>query len=150
MNNAITPAQRQHLSDFVLTADRFSQGDEVRRFEEQWSEWQGCKYSVFCNSGSSANFMIVQAMKELSQKSNHLWIAPATTWATTVSPIMMAEQELQLCDVTIPNMNLCLDTLKEIFYQHKKSFGVRPQFLKIDFDSSFIGHDVDHDVSKIN
>ena len=60
MNNAITPAQRQRLSDFVLTADRFSQGDEVRRFEEQWSEWQGCKYSVFCNSGSSANFLIVQ------------------------------------------------------------------------------------------
>ena len=73
------------------------------------------------------NFLIVQAMKELSQKSNHL--APATTWATTVSPIMMAGHELQLCDVTIPNMNLCLDTLKDILYQHKKSFGLDQKYL---------------------
>ena len=129
MNNAITPAQRQRLSDFVLMADRFSQGDEVRRFEEQWSEWQGCKYSVFCNSGSSANFLIVQAMKELHNDTNYLWLAPSTTWATTVSPIMMAGQVLQLCDVTIPSMNLCLDSLKEILYQHKRSFGARPKFL---------------------
>ena len=110
-------------------ADRFSQGDEVRRFEEQWSEWQGCKYSVFCNSGSSANFLIVQAMKELHSDTNHLWLAPSTTWATTVSPIMMAGQALQLCDVTIPSMNLCLDSFKEILYQHKRSFGARPKFL---------------------
>ena len=129
MNNAISPEQRKRLSNFVLTADRFSQGDEVRRFEEQWSEWQGCKYSVFCNSGSSANFLIVQAMKELHGNTNHLWLAPATTWATTVSPIMMAGQELQLCDVTIPNMNLCLDSLKNILYQYKQSFGARPKFL---------------------
>ena len=129
MNNAITPKQKLRMSKFLLTSDRLSQGKEVKKFEDQWSEWQGCKHSVFCNSGSSANFLIVQAMKELSQKSNHLWLAPATTWATTVSPIMMAGHELQLCDVTIPNMNLCLDTLKEILYQHKKSFGVRPKYL---------------------
>ena len=131
MNNAITPAQRQRLSDFVLMADRFSQGDEVLRFEEQWSEWQGCKYSVFCNSGSSANFLIVQAMKELHSNTNHLWVAPATTWATAVSPNKMSGQALQLCDVTIPSMNLCLDSFKEILYQHKRSFGQDPNFFSL-------------------
>ena len=43
---------------FGSWSDEFWGGSIVKEFEEQWSKWQGCKYSVFCNSGSSANFLI--------------------------------------------------------------------------------------------
>ena len=34
---------------------KLTQSKFVRKFEESWSKWLGVKYSVFVNSGSSAN-----------------------------------------------------------------------------------------------
>jgi CDP-6-deoxy-D-xylo-4-hexulose-3-dehydrase len=113
MDKAISDDQREKLSNFVLTADKFSQGEEVKRFEEKWSKWQGCKYSVFVNSGSSANFLIVQAMKEIYPQTS-TWVAQACTWATTVSPIIMSGDHLQLCDVALPNLFLDKQILRKI------------------------------------
>ena len=112
MDNAISLEQREKLSEFILNGDKFSQGDLVREFEIKWSEWQGCKYSVFVNSGSSANFLAVYAMSPMGRKH---WISQACTWATTVSPIMMSGNHLQLCDVTIPSITPCMDSLRMIF-----------------------------------
>ena len=115
MDDAITTEQRERLSDFCLNSDRFSQGEEVKKFEEQWSKWQDCKYSVFCNSGSSANFLMVQAAKELWAPAKSTWVSQACTWATTVSPIMMSGDNLQLCDVSIPSLGPDKKNLEKIF-----------------------------------
>mgnify|MGYP001266460301 CR=1 FL=1 len=40
------------LDDPILT-----NGPIVRKFEREWGDWLGVKYSVFVNSGSSANLM---------------------------------------------------------------------------------------------
>ena len=58
MADAIGAEERAALVDFINTTDRFTNGPEVKKFEEQWSEWQGCKYSVMVNSGASANLVI--------------------------------------------------------------------------------------------
>ena len=34
-----------------------TQSKKVLEFEKKWSKWLGIKYSVFVNSGSSANFI---------------------------------------------------------------------------------------------
>tara|TARA_R110000823_G_scaffold15282_6_gene49833 strand:- start:304 stop:1473 length:1170 start_codon:yes stop_codon:yes gene_type:complete len=116
MDDAITQEQREKLSDFCLNSDRFSQGEEVRKFEEQWSKWQGCKYSVFCNSGSSANFLMVQAARELwAPHPGATWVSQACTWATTVSPIMLSGDNLQLCDVSIPSLGPDKKNLEQVF-----------------------------------
>jgi len=125
MDDAITTEQRERLSDFCLNSDRFSQGKEVKKFEEQWSKWQGCKYSVFCNSGSSANFLMVQAAKELWGPTKSTWVSQACTWSTTVSPIMMSGNNLQLCDVSIPSLGPDKENLEKIF----KEDGPRYLFL---------------------
>jgi len=117
MDDAITQEQREKLAAFCLKSDRFSQGQEVRKFEEQWSKWQGCKYSVFCNSGSSANFLMVQAAKELwAPHPGATWVSQACTWATTVSPIMMSGDNLQLCDVSLPSLGPDKKNLEKIFH----------------------------------
>ena len=115
MDDAITQEQREQLAEFCLNSDKFSQGQEVKKFEEQWSKWQGCKYSVFCNSGSSANFLMVQAAKESWQPHRGTWVSQACTWATTVSPIMMCGDNLQLCDVSLPSLGPDKTNLKKIF-----------------------------------
>lgn len=121
MNDAITKEQREKLSNFILTSDRFSQGELVKLFEQKWSEWQGCKYSVFVNSGSSANFLAVHA---LSPNGGDLWTSQACTWATTVSPIMMSGNRLQLCDVKLPNLEPHIDSLYFLVRNNHK-----PKFL---------------------
>lgn len=122
MDNAITEDQKRDLADFILNADKFSQGDLVRRFESKWSEWQGCKYSVFVNSGSSANFLATHATM-LKYGYHNAWMTQACTWATTVSPAMLSGSSIQLTDVSIPNLGVDLDLLKRIIPQ------VRPKFL---------------------
>ena len=41
-----------------------TQSKNVKKFEYQWSKWLGVKYSVFVNSGSSANLLIAQTLLE--------------------------------------------------------------------------------------
>ncbi len=41
-----------------------TQSSQVRAFEQEWSQWLGIKYSVFVNTGSSANLVTLAALKE--------------------------------------------------------------------------------------
>ena len=42
---------------------RFTNGEKVKEFEKQWSEWLGVKHSVFVNSGASANELTMLALR---------------------------------------------------------------------------------------
>ena len=120
MDNAIPEDQRVALSNFILNGDKFSQGKYVREFEEEWSKWQGCKYSVFVNSGSSANFLAVHALNNYDETKG--WVSQACTWSTTVSPIILSKNKLNLCDVNLPNLDPDLYTLEYIFSLYKPKY----------------------------
>ena len=45
---------------------RLTQGSNVLNFEQEWSDWLGVKYSVFVNSGASANLITIAVLKELA------------------------------------------------------------------------------------
>ena len=49
-----------------------TQSKKVLEFEKKWSKWLGVKYSVFVNSGSSANFISMLILKSLSPKKKKL------------------------------------------------------------------------------
>mgnify|MGYP003153442538 CR=1 FL=1 len=120
MDNAIPKDQRVALSNFILDGDKFSQGQYVKEFEEEWSKWQGCKYSVFVNSGSSANFLAVHALNNYDETKG--WVSQACTWSTTVSPIILSKNKLNLCDVNLPNLDPDLHTLEYIFNLNKPKY----------------------------
>jgi len=122
MDDVIEDDQRQVLSDFMKNSDRFSQGPKVKQFEKEWSKWQGCKYSVFVNSGSSANFLATHAAM-LTHGYHSTWATQACTWATTISPAMLSNNSIQLMDVSIPNLGVDIDLFCEMISQ------VRPKFL---------------------
>ena len=119
-DDAITQEQRNVLGDFVCNTSRITQGKLVREFENAWSEWLGCKHSVFVNSGSSANLLIVRALSDKLVKigpftqRKPLFISQACTWSTAVSPIMQFS-DLQLCDVDPFNFGPDLTCLRRIF-----------------------------------
>lgn len=119
-NHAINWEDRRYLSDLICSMDRLTQGPKVKLFEKTWSEWQGCKYSVFVNSGSSANLLLVHALHSLNKDRPRRWVAQACTWSTTLSPIIQSTggtlmPELYLCDVDLKNFSPDLKELENIF-----------------------------------
>ena len=47
---------------------KLTSGPICREFEEDWCDWLGVKHSVFVNSGSSANLLMIAAIQFLHIK----------------------------------------------------------------------------------
>ncbi len=77
------------LVRFIRETERFTQFTKVREFESAYAAWQGCRHCVYVNSGSSANLLLLMAVRELEQwPADAEVIVPAVTWPTTVTPVM--------------------------------------------------------------
>jgi CDP-4-dehydro-6-deoxyglucose reductase, E1 len=72
-----------HQQDPILT-----QSDHVKEFEKEWSAWLGVKYSVFVNSGSSANLLSMCALKERYGLGEI--IVPPLTWVSDIASVMQS------------------------------------------------------------
>ena len=74
----------EHLKqdDPILT-----NGANVRAFEEKWSEWLGVKYSVFVNSGASANLLTMAILKIRHPEAGEV-IVPTLTWISDISSVL--------------------------------------------------------------
>ena len=66
MENNITKSDLENVISHLKTKNPIlTAGKNVKKFEEEWSKWLGVKYSVFVNSGSSANFLTIACLKEM-------------------------------------------------------------------------------------
>ena len=63
MHDNITLQDRKVAANFLLKSNLFTQSKKDSEFDTLWSKWLGVKYSVFVNSGSSANFLTMLAVK---------------------------------------------------------------------------------------
>jgi len=66
---------------------RLTNGPKVREFEKAWSDWLGVKYSVFVNSGSSANLLSMAALK-LKYPEGGQDIVPPLTWVSDIASVL--------------------------------------------------------------
>jgi CDP-6-deoxy-D-xylo-4-hexulose-3-dehydrase len=89
MKEAFCVEDKLEVIYFMLTTDRFAYGEKIKEFESEWNKWLGTKYSVFVNSGSSANLILIAAIKEKYGIKNHSKVlVPACTWSTNITPII--------------------------------------------------------------
>ncbi len=74
----------EHLKkdDPILT-----HGENVRQFEYEWSKWLGVKYSVFVNSGASANLLTMAILKIRHPEGGEV-ITPPLTWISDVASVL--------------------------------------------------------------
>jgi CDP-6-deoxy-D-xylo-4-hexulose-3-dehydrase len=63
-----------------------TQSAQVRRFEQEWSNWLGVKHSVFVNSGSSANLITLAALRERFGPGEI--ITPTLTWVSDIAAVL--------------------------------------------------------------
>ena len=65
MANNITRADLDAVIELLRQNDPIlTHAKNVREFEREWSEWLGVKHSVMLNSGASANFITLTALRE--------------------------------------------------------------------------------------
>ena len=63
MRNNITREDLDVVIAYLQQEDpKLTQSSNVASFEEEWSKWLGVKYSVFVNSGSSANLISISIL----------------------------------------------------------------------------------------
>ena len=114
MQNAITTSDKETLVNFIYASDKYTSGPKVKEFEDAWSKWLGCKYSLYVTSGSTANLLLMAAVKELYEIPNGSKVlVPACTWVTNVSPVFQLGLEPVFCDVDLERYSFDLDTLPE-------------------------------------
>lgn len=119
MKNTISIGDRLKLAKFVLTADRFTAGSGVKKFEKEWSHWLGCKESLFVSSGSTANLLLLSAVKELyGLKDGDKVLVPACTWVTNICPVIQVGLQPVFCDINLKDYSFSLDHFKKIIQEH--------------------------------
>ena len=107
MHNNITTIDLRRVIKFLKTKNPIlTQSKYVNLFEKKWSKWLGVKYSVFVNSGSSANLLSMTVLKYQSKTKKEI-IVPAFTWVSDVSSIMQAGFKPVFVDIN--KKNLCMD-----------------------------------------
>ena len=110
--NVISEKDLDLLVSFIRETKRFTQYSKVKEFEEAFANWQGCKYSVFVNSGSSANLILVSAIKELYDwRDKDEIIVPAVTWPTTITPVMQLGLKPVFVDTNLSDLSFDYDQL---------------------------------------
>jgi CDP-6-deoxy-D-xylo-4-hexulose-3-dehydrase len=121
MKDTLTWCDRWKLAKFVMTSDKFTQGKKVEEFEQAWSEWLGVKHSLFVTSGSTANFLLLDAVKELyfKNKKKIKVLVPACTWVTNINPVMQLGMEPIFCDINLDDYSFDLENADAIAKKHK-------------------------------
>lgn len=85
-------------------------GKEVRKFEEQCAEIFDSKFSVMCNSGSSANLLALAALCNPAFpdyiKPGSEILVPALSWATTIWPVIQHGMTPVFIDCNLDTYNI--------------------------------------------
>ena len=82
-------------------------GRRVRAFEAQWAEYCRASHGIMCNSGSSANLLMLAALLETGrlQRGDEV-LVPAVGWSTSLFPIAQVGLVPVLVDI---DDTLCID-----------------------------------------
>lgn len=119
MENTITFSDRLKMALFLLTNDKLTNGPKVREFEKQWSEWLGVKHSLYVSSGSTANTLLISAVKEYyGLQDGDKVLVPSCTWMTNIAPVIQANLQPIFCDINLKNFSFDVDEMKYIASQH--------------------------------
>lgn len=86
------------LCEWIKGGPRLTKAELTREFELRFSEYVGSRHSVFVNSGSSANLLMLYGLDMAGRLPRRRVIAPAISWSTTVAPAIQLRMEIELCD----------------------------------------------------
>lgn len=100
----------------VIASGMFSMGANVAEFEQRFAAYIGSRYCVMVNSGSSANLLMVAALRYTQNTALKLEpgdevIVPAVSWSTTYYPLYQYGLKLKFVDIDLYTLNYDLEQL---------------------------------------
>jgi CDP-4-dehydro-6-deoxyglucose reductase, E1 len=129
MDNNITREDLDALILFLKEDPILTQSENVREFEKEWSKWLGVKYSIFVNSGSSANLISLSALKHLVGSRGEI-IVPTLTWVSDISSVLFCGFDPVFVDINPKTLSMDEDQVlkkltsntKAVFLTHAQGF----------------------------
>ena len=116
------------LIAFLKKMPRLTQSTNVLAFEKEWSDWLGVRFSVYVNSGASANLISMAALKHLYGPGEI--IVPPLTWVSDIASVIQNGFEPIFVDIN--PKNLCMndaqvisklnDRTRAVFLTHVQGF----------------------------
>ena len=132
MENNITKNDIEVLIRFLKKKTILTQSKNVLNFEKKWSKWLGVKYSVFVNSGSSANLLTISSLKYFVKKKDHRneIIVPSLTWSSDINSIIQNNYKPVFVDIDLNTLSLSTKEIKKkinkntlaVFITHAQGF----------------------------
>ncbi len=112
--NILELKDKEYLVDFIQSTDRFTQFEKVKQFEAAWSQWQQTKYSTFVNSGSSADLVMLDAVKEFyGIADNAEVLVPAVTWTTNITSVIQTKLKPVFVDINLADFSFDYEKLEK-------------------------------------
>jgi len=112
MDDNITRKDLDVLIEFLRGDNRLTQSENVMRFEEEWSNWLGVKYSVFVNSGASANLATISVLKTMYPEGGEV-IVPPLTWVSDVASVLWNGFVPVFADINLDNLGMDTEKILE-------------------------------------
>lgn len=112
MENNIPQEDLQHLCDFIIENPILTNSGKVREFERCWGDWLGTKYSVYVNSGGSANLVALLVLRhkllDAGVDENDLGevIVSSVNWVTDISSVMLCGFKPVFVDVDLRTLSM--------------------------------------------
>ena len=120
VNDTIDNKDIDSLISWLGKYPRLAKGPITLELEEKWSKWLGVENTVFCNSGSSANLLMLWALVEAGRIGRDSKIVvPSVAWATDLAPVIQLGMTPILCDSNMEDLSVDLDHLEKIFNETK-------------------------------
>ena len=128
MVNNITRQDIDAVVKFLRGMPRLTQSENVRKFEEEWSKWLGVRYSVYVNSGASANLISIAALKQIYGLGEI--IVPTLTWVSDIASVIQNGFKPVFVDINPRNLAMEGDQVirklnkrtKAVFLTHVQGF----------------------------
>lgn len=98
----------------VIAAETYTMGKRVEEFESLFATYIGSRYCLMVNSGSSANLLMIAALRYVKNHSlqpGDEIIVPSVSWATTYFPLYQYQLKLVFVDIDIRTLNYDLNAL---------------------------------------
>ena len=120
VKDTINKQDIDELVEWLKTYPHLTKGPLTVEYEEKWSSMLGCKHSLFLNSGSSANLLMLYSLIILERLCpGDKVVVPAVSWSTDLAPVVQLGLEPVLCDCNISDLSIDIDSFEAIIKDEK-------------------------------
>ena len=124
VQDTIAKEEILNLSKWLLKGEKLTKGKITLEFEKKFSKYLNRKYSLFVNSGSSANLLMLSALIESNKLKNKKAIVAGVSWSTTVSPFIQNNFDIKLCDCNKNNLGIDINHFEFLCKKYRPSITI--------------------------